>query len=90
MDADDAETVKAHDRVPSMLSTRDKLEWMYRKLTGGGRSDNDRVTLSELQEAIEHAQLPQLTAANLMPAFTAAADRRGTDSAAGRGYGSRS
>ena len=89
MDADDVETVKAYDGAPSMLSTKDKLERMYRKLTGGGRSDNDRVTLSELQEAIEHGQLPQLTAANLMPAFTAAADQRGTHSAAGHEYGSR-
>ena len=90
MDADDVETVKAHDGAPSMLSTKDKLERMYRKLTGGGRGSNDLVTLSELKEAIEHAQLPQLTAANLMAAFSAAADQRGTDSAAGHEYGSRS
>ena len=77
MDADGAETV--------MLSTRDKLEKMLCKLSEG-RSDKDRVPLDELLEAVESLR----PAANLMPAFTAAADRRGTDSAAGRASGSRS
>ena len=62
-------------------ATIDKLLCM---LTGG-RSD-DIIPLDEIREALESLR----PAANLMPAFTAAADRRGTDSAAGRASGSRS
>ena len=54
MDADDVETVNAHDGEPSKLSTKDKLMLIQRKLFRG-RDGGDLITLGEIKEAIEHA-----------------------------------